>query len=72
LVCPPKSLDRFADFRRVGKQDPKGHCKDSGSAEAYIDPSFALAGPISPIERKRAIVAVTTLRRMRIFQLLLT
>jgi hypothetical protein len=44
LVCPPKSFDRFADFRRVGKQDHESHGEDSGSAEADIDPSFALTG----------------------------
>jgi hypothetical protein len=44
LVRPPKSFDRFADFRRTGKQDHASHGEDSGSAEADIDPSFALTG----------------------------
>jgi hypothetical protein len=49
LVCPPKSVDRFADFRRVGKQDHASHGEDSGSAEADIDPSFALTDQVASL-----------------------
>jgi hypothetical protein len=41
LVCPPESFDRFADFRRTGKQDHASPGKDSGSAEADLNSSFA-------------------------------